>query len=231
MKILSSYPFYIKPKDLVKSNLELFVNEIQSHGYFTKRITSNCVVISSNKNSTFNNIVVYVPGNDDKEQELAVCKFYNADDSLNFSKVRNHNNEQKFNLLTFSAFNTGVALVVNSLGICFGNDLVDHIRILKEPFCSDVLRILLKHYQIFKCPKCGKFSFKRDYWKREDPIFSEERISHGFNAIANILFLGGHGAGGEWSQATKQRHKYNGYNLSCVNCGHVNEVTTDVTPI
>lgn len=218
MNILSSHPFFIKREELFNSHFKSFVSRLQDNGYFTALISSSSVIISQTKNSTYNNVVVCYP--EKVTGELAVCCFYNTDGF--FVPAIN----QSYSKLSLA----GLLMVIESAKIfplsIVGYGLKNHDRILKEPFCSEILKIFLSSISVFKCPNCGEFTFKYEKWRREDSMFTEERLSHGLNALANVLFLGGHGAGGEWSQATKQRYKYEGFKLTCTNCGHGHKVST-----
>lgn len=221
MNVLSSHPFYIKREELSNSDFNSFVQILQEKGYVVQSRTTNTVVISQTKDSPYNNIVVCYP--EKASDELALCRFYNADNPITKAVYHPHSS-----LLFF-----GMAMNLTKFFpvLFYGNSLSNPDRILNEPFCSEILKIFLSTIRIFRCPNCGKFTFSKENWEHEDPRLSEERITHGLNVIANVLFLGGHGAGGEWSQATKQRYKYEGYNLTCSKCGHVHKVTTSILPI
>lgn len=223
MNILSSHPFYIKREELSESDFKSFVSKLQDRGFFVKTISSNVIIISQTKDSDYNTIVACYPK--EATDELAMCAFYNADGPFTPTMNVQHSVLSLWGGLMAFNMTQFVTLAF------YGNNLKNHERIMKEPFCSEILKIFLNSIRIFRCPNCGEFTFKKEDWEREDPRFTEERITHGLNAIANVLFLGGHGAGGEWSQATKQRYKYEGYNLICTNCGHVHKVTTSILPL
>lgn len=217
MNVLASHPFYIKREEVSNSDFLTFVSKVKDKGCCVKLISSSSVIISQTKNSPYNNIIVCFP--EKSEGELAQCRFYNAD--FPFSPIPQT-----------SSISPIVGMGIwKLLPLMYGHSLKNGERILGEPFCSEILSIFLSSVSVYKCPTCGEFTFKRDNWVHEDSRFTEERITHGLNAIANILFLGGHGAGGEWSQATKQRYKYEGFNLTCVKCGHTHKITTSILPL
>ncbi len=222
MNVLSSHPFYIKREDINPSNFEAFINEIKEKGYYIYRNGSNFIRIANNKDTRYNNIIVHYP--EIPNCELATCKFYNADGPF---VLEHHHPITALSLVSAMT----IAFRESFYTIMHGNDLKNYDRALNEPFCSKILKIFLNHIKIFQCPKCGGYTFSKKEWEQEDSRFTEERITHGLNAIATVLFLGGHGAGGEWSQATKQRYKYKGFNLTCSKCGSIYKITTSMLPV
>jgi len=220
IKEIASHPMYLMKHDNYIQVYHDFISSLEREGIFVKRVApwSNLVEISQNPDSAFNHIVIDFPK--DLSNEITRCKFYNLDGWL----------PKLPDLSTgISCIGLSIAMpIASSYGMIFGLSLKNQDRIKWEPFCKKIYDKFVSSFNIFRCPKCGSLTFKYENWEQTESRFTEDRIGHGLNAIATVLFLGGHGAGGEWSQATKPRKKESGFKLTCTCCYHIKSVTTSV---
>jgi len=221
MEILSSHPFYIKKEDCISSHFESFLAKCKDAGMAVSQILPNTYRISPIDRNVYNNIIVYYP--DKPQAKYGICKFYNAD-GLSINEQLKKNNQGIFT----HHISIGIGLMGMLDVLTLGNNLKNPERIMNEAFCKSVLKLFLSTIPVYKCPNCGGYTFTMENWEKEESRFSEERVGNGLNAIGCIL-LGGHGAGGYWSQATKPRKKESGYKLSCNNweCNHSESITTN----
>lgn len=217
IKEIASLPLYLLKQESHLHAFSNFIGSLEQDGFFIKKDGKNVVEISQYRSLEFNHIVIEFPN--ELSHEVTLCKFYNADGWLS----------------TVPALSTGisrsafyeVSSVASSLVsmLTRGLSIKNPDKIIREPFCKSIFSKFVSTFNIFRCPKCGALTFKRDNWEHTESRFTEDRIGHGLNAIATIIFLGGHGAGGEWSQATKPSEKKSGFNLTCTNCKYVKSVT------
>lgn len=114
--------------------------------------------------------------------ELTTCKFYNLDGWLPEIPP------------TFSGISyiglVPVMTIAISHGMIYGQSLKNPDRILREPFCKSIFGKFISTFKVYRCPKCGGLTFNRENWEHEESRFTEDRIGHGLNAIATVLFLG-----------------------------------------
>lgn len=199
---IASLPIYLTSQESHLQTFSKFISAIERDGFYVKKIGDTLVHISQEENSEFNHIVINIPQK--LSNELTACKFYILD-GWRPSWLMSH-----------------------SLGMFYGLSLKNPDRIIREPSCNRVFDKFISTFKVFRCPNCGSLTFKRENWEHKESRFSEERIENGLNAIATILFLGGHGAGGWWSQATKPRENKSGFTLSCTCCDYIKSVTTSI---
>lgn len=215
---LASLPIYLVSQDNYNDLLSKFRKTLESDGLFVSKYSDCIFEISHHKSSQFNNIFITFPS--ELSYELNICTIYNID-----GWPRGVSN------ITSLISTTGIPITFNLLSALSGSSIKNPDRIMREPFCKKIFEKFISTFDVFRCPQCGALTFKREAWEHEESRFTEDRIGHGLNAIATVLFLGGHGAGGEWSQATKPRKKESGFNLICTKCGYVKSVTTSVEDI
>lgn len=217
MTELASLPVYLSKQDNHMIKFSSFISMLVEEGMYVNRLTDNLVEIENHSNikpdCCYSRIVIDMPK--ELSSEVTMCKFYFLPHSLVGSFLG-----LKPNMFTVLS---GPFIILSAL---FGNTIKNPDTIMRGPVCKNIFEKLISTFEIFRCPKCGALTFKRESWEYEESRFTEDRIGHGLTAIAYVLFLGGHGAGGEWSQATTPREKKSGFTLTCTKCGNVKSVTT-----
>lgn len=227
MEILSSHPFYIRKKDIDIESFNHFIDSVREAGFFLERKNPELVRISDSNENVYNNIFVRYPHSNPYSNELAICKFFNADGGP----------LEKVIAPSPTTFLAAAAATVSAISqalfsdLIYGNEPKNTERIFNEPLCNKILSLFLTYISPYRCEKCKSYSFTKEVWEKKDPLFTEERIGHMINTIGIITFLRGHGAGGEWSRATGQRYRRKGFTLTCSMCGSTHSVVTSTEQI
>lgn len=215
MKILATHTLYIPKENFDPKSFEPFIESIKLKGYFVQEYgIAKFFRIALNPVAKDNNIFIFYPKKAD--DKFASCIFFNIDHP---------------GFIGGGGFSIGLLSPFSSLySYAFLYGEKNYERIQSDKFCSEIFSELIHHLPVHRCPKCNSLSFRKEIWETVDKKFTEERIENALNAFGSIL-MGGHGAGGYWSEATKPRYRQTGYHLVCMQCKHSHTVTTEITKL